>query len=188
MNTLKNKKKPVQPAILILNGSKIEGGHVYRLSIKIYCVGCVQILKKQLITILRWVNGVWAKKLKVHRFSSFFTRIIADFLENRSFIVNNFSSLSRNIEAGVPLGSVLSPTLFSLFINDIPVKNKKAYEHTLLFADDISYLFSIKNIFKDQESAQRYLDDLVEWMGNWRLCLAPHKCVFTIFSRNKGKK
>ena len=25
-------------------------------------------------------------------------------------------------------------------------------------------------------------------MGNWRLCLAPHKCVFTIFSRNKKDK
>ena len=71
---------------------------------------------------------------------NYITRIIADYLENRSFIIkiHNFSSFPRNIEAGVLQGSVLSPALFSIFINDIPVKNKEAYEHTLLFADDIS--------------------------------------------------
>jgi hypothetical protein len=42
-------------------------------------------------------------------------------------------STPREMQAGVPQGSVLSPTLFSLYINDAP--------HLALFADD-TYLYA----------------------------------------------
>lgn len=43
------------------------------------------------------------------------------------------TSKSRKIEAGIPLGFCLSPYLFSVYINDMPVIEKSKIT---LFADD----------------------------------------------------
>ena len=63
----------------------------------------------------------------------------------------------------------------------------------LLFADDIVFVFRYK--YKEGEKiltgakkeaelkVQAYLDLLAKWMGEWRLCLAPHKCSQITFSK-----
>ena len=85
----------------------------------------------------------------------------------------------------MPQGGVLSPTLFSIYINDVPLADSED-EKTLLFADDIVYILQYrykkngKPILMAKELAQKkaqfYLDKLESWMSTWRLSLAPHKC------------
>ena len=137
-----------------------------------------------------WHNGLIYKCIK-YKLPYYIIRILVDYLKDRSFTVkigNSFST-SRVIEAGVPQGGVLSPTLFSLFINDLPVKTDyNSQEFSFLFADDISYLTSSKNLINDQGKIQEYINLVVKWMDDWRLCLAPHKCVFSIFSRDKRNR
>ena len=65
------------------------------------------------------------------------------FLKGRTFIIkiNNSYSKYCNIETEVTQGGVLSPILFSIFINDMIDRRtilKKNEVHSNLFADDLA--------------------------------------------------
>ena len=78
--------------------------------------------------------------------------------------------LPSNIEAGVPQGSILSPLLFLIYMNELPdniISNSK------LFADDSS-LFSIIN--DKRLSANKLNQDLNRinnWAFQWKMCFNP---------------
>ena len=63
---------------------------------------------------------------------------IASYLNGRMqyTAVNGYNSDTMPVSVGIPQGSVLGPTLFSLFVNDLPssVKSGSVY----LFADDVT--------------------------------------------------
>ena len=85
-----------------------------------------------------WHEGLLYKLVQINT-PYYLIKAIQIFLANRSFKVKVGAELSsqRKIEVGVPQGGVLSPTLFSIFINDIPTRMNKNKEYTLLFADDL---------------------------------------------------
>ena len=142
-----------------------------------------------------WHLGV-IYKLVLLKVPYYLITIIWAFLKNRTFVVkiDGVKSSVRVIICGVPQGGVLSPTLFSLYINDIPLAEGEDVK-TLLFADDIVFILRYrfrknKKAMPEAKSiaeniAQPYLDKLVEWMSTWRLSLAPHKCAQITFSKAK---
>ena len=80
-------------------------------------------------------------KLKQNGVAGDLLDTLANFLKERKqrIIVNGQHSTWANIEAGVPLGSILGPLLFLIYINNLPeilVSNPK------LFADDTSFFQS----------------------------------------------
>ena len=140
-----------------------------------------------------WHEGL-IYKLFLLKIPYYLLCIIKDFLNNRTFVVKIEESKSevRKIGCGVPQGGVLSPDLFNLYINDVPLGENLGGK-ALLFADDIVFVFRYK--YKEGEKiltgakkeaelkVQAYLDLLAKWMGEWRLCLAPHKCSQITFSK-----
>ncbi len=111
------------------------------------------------------------------------------FLKERRFDVKVGDAVSEMspICTGVPQGSSISPILFGIFINDIPLVTAPEEGYSLLFADDLTVSFIFNNIKIKDESvsnrAQTYLDCIQKWLSKWRLRMAPQKCNYTIFSK-----
>lgn len=113
---------------------------------------------------------------------------IKNFLSNRTFYVsvNGKDSIQHPIQTGVPQGAILSPTLFLIFINDIPITmDKHRYvSYSLLFADDLSHFSSDFNLRYLQAKLQDYLNLLERWLTKWRLKTATNKCTYNIYTEN----
>ena len=142
-----------------------------------------------------WHHGFLFKLAKI-RVPYYILIWIEFFLKDRRFCVKvgNFKTEFVLITNGVPQGAVLSPLLFNIFINDVPLFNRPPNAYSVIFADDLGYLFIFKKISSEVESTiNEQLNKLYLWTLKWRLKLAPTKCSYAIFSKNykageKGKK
>ena len=108
---------------------------------------------------------------------------IGNFLNNRtqSVVVEGESSGAVDVESGVPQGSVLGPTLFLFYINDLA---ENLSSKIRLFADDtIAYL--VINSMTDTEVLQSDLDRLAVWEKNSRMEFHPEKCNVISISRKR---
>jgi retron-type reverse transcriptase len=81
-----------------------------------------------------WHTGLLYKLSKL-KFPIYLIKLIKSHLTNRKFRVSVEGEMStpREMQAGVPQGSVLAPILYNLDINDIP---RSPGVHLALFADD----------------------------------------------------
>ena len=109
---------------------------------------------------------------------------IRNFILNRTFqtrVKNHLSSI-KHLMNGVPQGSVVSPTLFSLFINDIPLPTK----NSSLFADDVAIWSTGKSPNFIHRVLQTQLQTIAKWANKWGISFSPSKSSAIIFS-NKTK-
>ena len=97
--------------------------------------------------------------------------LISSFLSNRRLrvVLDGKSSQEYPVNAGVPQGSILGPTLFLLYINDPPgyvICDIAVYaDNTTLYSkcDQSSYLWQQLELASELESD---LQDTVDW-GMW---------------------
>ena len=105
---------------------------------------------------------------------------IKSFLTDRKQSVHINSALSsfKTCISGVPQGSVLSPIIFILYINDLPdcIKHSQIF----LYADDAKLLKSI-TCRLDCILLEQDLDAVVAWCLTWQLSLNITKCLYIRF-------
>jgi len=110
---------------------------------------------------------------------------VKDFLTGRTqhVSINDKLSSISNVTSGVPQGSVLGPTLFIYFINDLPTVITTFIK---IFADDTKAYFPIKSV-KDHEELQLTLESLVEWSKIWQLEFNGGKCKVLHIGKNNPR-
>ena len=134
-----------------------------------------------------WHEGLLYKmhQLKVPKKIAIWIR---NFISERKFYVDVNGKFSNEhiIQTGVPQGAILSPILFLIFINDIPLTiNKYRYDSSsLLFADDLFHFSTNTNLKYLQAKLQQYLHLLEKWLVKWRLKTATNKCTYSIYTEH----
>ena len=137
-----------------------------------------------------WINGL---VFKLHRLKipNYLGRWLVNYLSERSFQVklNSVISCSKQIRAGVPQGSILGPTLFNIFFNDVCDDIKKIpFTTEALYADDLAIWTSSEHELTIQKTLQCVSNAIHDWSLSWRTKISTNKTVFTIFSRKHSKK
>ena len=100
--------------------------------------------------------------------------------------VGNKLSNEKCQKNGVPQGSVLSPTLFLLMINDV-LPNQPPGIKISLFADDIAIWISSEFIKTCFIRLQLALKIIQTWSAKWGLRFSPEKTKAMIFMKHQLK-
>ena len=142
-----------------------------------------------LLDIEKAFDAVWhdalRHKLLLLNFPMFIIKIVSSFLENRaSFVsVNKLNSSKFTVPAGVPQGSPLSPYLFNLFINDMPIPR---HCKIACYADDTALLSSIQNydlttLVKRMNAG---LAEIESYFSSWKIKINSSKTETILFTHS----
>jgi retron-type reverse transcriptase len=126
-------------------------------------------------------HSVLLKKLSHYGIRGLSNDWIANYLSNRQQCVlfNNQLSLYRSISCGIPQGSILSPLLFIIYINDI--ENASSLLSAIIFADDTNLFASNSNLKMLCLTLNLELAKMSEWFRANKLSLNVLKTNLIVF-------
>ena len=98
---------------------------------------------------------------------------LTNFLNDRKqrVVLNHQHSKWANIKAGVPQGSILSPLLFLIYINDL---TDNLISNSKLSVDDTSIFSVINNKHLSANKLNQDLNRLNNWAFQWKMSFNPH--------------
>lgn len=131
-----------------------------------------------------WHDGLIRKMIELN-LDDGIIRLVYHYLSNRRFHVNceNKHSDLKDIRSGVPQGSILGPTLFNIFINDIPHRSQYNNSNIHIFADDTLITGQSVKATHAANQIRRTIPLLEEWLTKWRVEINTDKCQAVLFTK-----
>lgn len=113
-------------------------------------------------------------------------KLLADYPRDRSQCVkiDDYTSTDTKIEYGVPQGSVLGPTLFLVYLNEL-TNLKIERGHVFSYADDTALVFNGTSWNSVFEAAEHGLHRVATWLNSALLTLNIAKTNFICFAIDK---
>lgn len=126
--------------------------------------------------------------MKKFNYPLYLIKFISSYIDRRSFYVsiNNTKSKNFHIPAGVPQGSVLSPTLFNIYTSDIELPLNGC--ELALFADDTAIYVSAKNPKIISQKLTDSANYLVNYCHKWKIKLNSAKTQAAYFTRRRSPR
>ena len=117
------------------------------------------------------------RKLEAHGISGKVLGWISSWLTGRQerMVLSGHTSEWSAVTSGVPQGSVLGPTCFVIFINDIDDVLNLVSRFVYKFVDDTKYVRVVTDD-KDKEAMQANINKLMEWAEEWQMDFNTSKC------------
>ena len=146
-----------------------------------------------LLDVEKAFDSVWQDGLR-HKLTKFglpnkLIRLLSSFLEGRTIAVRVGNTVSRQVPlmAGTPQGSVLSPILFNIYVNDIPFEMDSKV-HISQFADDLALWTSYRSNKNRghmllRQRLQDCMDLLQDWCATWHVKMNAAKSQLLYFNR-----
>lgn len=117
-------------------------------------------------------NGI-IKILKKRQISPYIIKLICSYLENRKILVGEKQSM--DMTCGVPQGSVLGPTLWNLYYDDVLREEMPDGTTMVAYADDLALIVCGKDREEIEDNIAWTMGRINIWMSKSGLQLAPHK-------------
>jgi hypothetical protein len=129
-----------------------------------------------------WIDGL-LYKLTLLNFPSYIVHIISSYLRGRPFEASYQTATSsrRGMRSGVAQGGLISPVLFSLYVNDMP--SPSHHVELALYADYSAVIATSRKPTLLVSYLESYLNDLQRWLSEWRIALNVSKTRAIIFAR-----
>ncbi|KAJ8911809.1 hypothetical protein NQ315_014233 [Exocentrus adspersus] len=99
--------------------------------------------------------------------------------------VEGEKSTYRDLEAGVPQGTVLSPHLFNFYTSDLPRTDRTSMS---LYADDTVLVALSTEAAMAGSYLQRATDEMAEWCNRWKVAINADKSTGIIFTRRPTQR
>jgi len=114
-------------------------------------------------------------------------KFLSNYLKGRQAytMLNNTTSKTLKLKAGVPQGGVLSPTLFNIYMSDIPTPPDNIQLE--IYADDMTTLSSNKDYHVAEQNLQPYLNKIYTWTKENDLNLNANKSTSTLFTNDPSE-
>lgn len=116
-------------------------------------------------------------KMSYYLFDNVAVNLFRSYLTGRrqTVYLNGTFSSTRLVKHGVPQGSILGPTLFLMYINDLPSSLNCVDVRSILFADDLGLCVQNKNLASAQNVLNFKTDVIADWCRANRLKLNDDK-------------